>query len=164
MMGVPDSEQARVANLLNCKVGAFPFTYLGFPISDRKLTTADWEFLVGIVGHRVDPWQGRFMSSAARLTLTNASLASLPTFSMGLFLLAEGTHAGFDKHLARFFWEGVGDSRKHHWVSWPQVCSPKDQGGLGVTNTRVLNIALMTKWIYRLFSNAEPNTLWLKLI
>jgi hypothetical protein len=33
---------------------------------------------------------------------------------MGLFLLAEGTHAGFDKHMERFFWEGVGDKRKFH--------------------------------------------------
>jgi hypothetical protein len=30
---------------------------------------------------------------------------------MGLFLLADGTHAGFDKHLARFFWEGIGDKK-----------------------------------------------------
>jgi hypothetical protein len=33
---------------------------------------------------------------------------------MGLFLLAEGTHAGFDEHLARYFWEGLGDKQKYH--------------------------------------------------
>ena len=82
-------------------------TYLGFPLSDHTLSLADWERLVRVVGHRVDPWQGRFMSSAARLTLTSFSLVSLPMFAMSLFLLAEGTIAGFDKHLAHFFWEGV---------------------------------------------------------
>jgi hypothetical protein len=64
--------------------------------------------LVNVVGHRVDPWQGRLMSLSARLNLTNASLSSLPAYTMGLFLLAEGTHASFDKQLARFFgkeWE-----------------------------------------------------------
>jgi hypothetical protein len=30
---------------------------------------------------------------------------------MGLFLLAEVTHAAFDKVLARFFWEGVWEKR-----------------------------------------------------
>jgi hypothetical protein len=74
----------------------------------------DWEGLIGTVGHRVDPWHGRFMLSAVRLTLINSSLLSLTTFTMGLFLLAEGTHVGSDKHLARFFWEGIGDKRKFH--------------------------------------------------
>ena len=34
VMGVPNVEQARVANMFNCKTGSFPFTYLGYP--DRK--------------------------------------------------------------------------------------------------------------------------------
>jgi hypothetical protein len=77
VMGALPSEQARVAQALNCKEGKFPFTYLGFPMSDRTLTMADWEGLIGTVGHRVDPWQGRFMSSAAHLTLINSSLCVL---------------------------------------------------------------------------------------
>jgi hypothetical protein len=133
-------------------------------MSDKCLSIADWEGLVGSVGHRVDPWQGRFLSSAARLTLINSSLSSLTTFAMGLFLLAEGTHAGFDKHLARFFWEGIGDKRKFHWVNWPAVCRPKDQGGLGVINSRFMNIALLCKWIWRLFDSSEQDKLWFKLL
>jgi hypothetical protein len=164
VLGVPPSEQARVAQALQCKEGKFPFTYLGFPMSDRTLTMADWEGLIGTVGHRVDPWQGRFMSSAARLTLINSSLLSLTTFMMGLFLLAEGTHAGFDKQLARFFWEDVGDKRKFHWVNWPAMCRPKDQGGLGIINSRYMNIALMSKWIWRLFDPSEQDNLWFKLL
>jgi hypothetical protein len=62
VMGASQEEQARVANVLNCKQGAFPFTYLGFPMADRPLTMVEWEGLVGKVGHQVDPWQGRFMS------------------------------------------------------------------------------------------------------
>jgi hypothetical protein len=77
-----------------------------------------------LVRHRVDPWKGRYSSVAARLILSNSSLAGLPTYCMGLFLLAEGTHAGFDKHLARFFWEGVGDKRKYHWLRWDDCCVP----------------------------------------
>jgi hypothetical protein len=43
-------------------------------------------------------------------------MSSLLTFVMGLFLLADGTHVGFANHLARFFWEGVGDKQKYHMV------------------------------------------------
>jgi hypothetical protein len=122
--GVSQLEQARVARMFNCKEGKFPMSYLGFPIADRKLTIADMNYLVETVGHIVDPWQGRFSSVVARHILTNASLASLPSHCMGLFLLAEGTHAALDKVLARFFWEGVGEKRKYHWLRWEECCVP----------------------------------------
>jgi hypothetical protein len=64
---------------------------------------------------------------------------------MGMFLLADGTHIGFDKHRNRFFWEGQGDKRKYHLVNWKNICRPKSQGGLGVLNTKPMNISLMEK-------------------
>jgi hypothetical protein len=76
-------------------------------MSETKLTIADLEPLVVVVGKRTEPWQGRFMSSIARLVLSDSCLSSLPLYTMGLFLLADGTHSRFDKHRSRFFWEGT---------------------------------------------------------
>jgi hypothetical protein len=59
---------------------------------------------------------------------------------MSLFLVADGTHARFEKHHSRFFWEGTGEKCKQHWVNWPEVCMPKEQGGLGITNTKIMNV------------------------
>jgi hypothetical protein len=98
-----------VANLLNCKEGAFPFRYLGFPISDKKLTIAELELVVATVGSRVDPWQVCFMSSAARLILTDTCISSMPLHTTSLFLVADRMLAGFDKHRSWFFWEGTSD-------------------------------------------------------
>jgi hypothetical protein len=164
VMGVAPEEKESVARLLNCKHGSFPFTYLGFTMSDHKLSIADNEPLVAVVGKRAPPWQGRFMSSAARLTLIDACLFNLPMHTMGLFLLADGTHAGFDKHRNRFFWEGKGTKKKYHLVKWQDICQPKGQGGLGITDTKLMNIALMAKWIWRCFSGQNEDLLWLKLL
>jgi hypothetical protein len=79
---------------------------------------------------------------------------------MGMFLLADGTHAGFDKHRYRFFWEGAGDKRKFHCVNYRQVCLPKDKSGLGIMNTKLMNISLMVKWIWRLFNEDPRSTMW----
>jgi hypothetical protein len=76
----------------------------------------------------------------------------------------DGTHACFDKYLARFFWEGVSDKRSYHWVNWLEVCRPKDQGGLGIINSHYFNAALMMKWIWRLFDSSERDNLWHKLL
>jgi hypothetical protein len=56
VMGAEEEEQARVARLLNCRKGKIPFNYLGFTITDRKLTIVDMEPLVAMVGKRATPW------------------------------------------------------------------------------------------------------------
>ena len=105
---------------------------------------------------------GRLLSSGGRLILSNACLDALPTFAMGLFLLQDGVHAKFDSIRARFFWEGSGPNRKYHWLNWPAVCRPKDCGGLGLTNTKNMNIALLLKWVWKLFHNDD--SIWHKLV
>ncbi|XP_051221392.1 uncharacterized protein [Lolium perenne] len=162
VMGVSRTAQQRVANLLNCRLGKFPIKYLGLPISDRPLRVADWGFLPEIVAHRVEPWQGLYLGAAGRLELTNSCLSSLPLFAMSMYLLHDGTHKAMDRPRSRFFWEGVGDKRKYHMVDWATVCKPKVLGGLGVMNTKSMNIALMVKWIWKLYQGAEG--LWADLI
>jgi hypothetical protein len=132
--GVPDEEKRRLANLLNCKLGTCPLRYLGLPVSGGPLRVADWGFLPEKVGHRVDPWQGLFLASAGRLELTNSCLSSLPMFAMGVYLLHDSTHYAMDRSRSRFFWEGVGNSRKYHMVDWATVCKPREVGGLGMEN------------------------------
>jgi hypothetical protein len=81
---------------------------------------------------------------------------------MGIYLLHETTHGEMNKSRARFLWEGVGNKRKYHMVDWATVCKPREFGGLGVINTRLMNISLMLKWIWKLYQGAEG--LWADLI
>jgi hypothetical protein len=37
-------------------------------------------------------------------------------------------------------------------VKWKTVCLPKDQGGLGVIDLEVMNIALLSKWLWKIFN------------
>jgi hypothetical protein len=60
-----------------------------------------------------------------------------------------------DMSRARFFWAGVGDENKYHMVKWEELCKPKDFGGLGFADTRVRNVYLLSKWIYKLGSGAQ---------
>jgi hypothetical protein len=83
-------------------------------------------------------------------------------FAMGLFLLQDGVHAKFDSHRSRFFWEGAGPKRKYHLVNWPAVCRPKEAGGLSLLNSRKMNIALLLKWLWKLFQG--DNALWAQII
>jgi hypothetical protein len=81
---------------------------------------------------------------------------------MGLFLLQDGIHARFDSLRSKFYWEASGPKRKYHLVNWPTVCRPKAMGGLGLLNTKKMNIALLVKWIWRLYQDEE--TIWARLL
>jgi hypothetical protein len=44
------------------------------------------------------------------------------------------------------FGGGKNDEVKFHLVEWEKVCSPIDEGGLGIRNVRRFNQALLGKW------------------
>jgi hypothetical protein len=52
-----------IAERLNCKLGQFPLTYLGIPIHTRKLRKCDLQVVNVKMAKRVDPWQGKLLSS-----------------------------------------------------------------------------------------------------
>jgi hypothetical protein len=83
-------------------------------------------------------------------------------YAMGMFLLQDGVHAKFDTHRAKFYWEGAGPKRKYHLVNWPAVCRPKACGGLGLINSKKMNIALLLKWVWKLFQ--EDNPIWAQIL
>jgi hypothetical protein len=103
IFGKGSEEENRIVNMLNCKLGEMPMRYLGIPISDGKLGKAVFNVVSEKVAKRIPPWKGKFMSSGRRPILTNSSLSSLPTFTMGFYLLPKGTHKRMDQHRARFF-------------------------------------------------------------
>jgi len=47
-------------------------------------------------------------------------------------------------------------------ASWDMLSRPKDQGGLGIINTKIMNECLLTKWIWKIFK--QPDEVWYKLL
>uniref|UniRef100_A0A453QSV3 Reverse transcriptase domain-containing protein n=1 Tax=Aegilops tauschii subsp. strangulata TaxID=200361 RepID=A0A453QSV3_AEGTS len=109
VLGYTQEERKSIADRLNCHLGCFPTTYLGIPISDSRLTVAELCPTVGKLQHRIEPWQGRWLSKAARTVLINASLSSLLLFIMSFYSLPETLHHDIATIQGRFFWAGEGD-------------------------------------------------------
>jgi hypothetical protein len=69
------------------------------------------------------------------------------------FLLSKGVLHRLDYYQSRFFW--------HRLVKWSVVCTPKDQGGLGIHDLQVKNTALLGKWLFKLLTK---NGMWQTLL
>ena len=161
--GVDRAEALRVARLLNCSLGSFPFKYLGLPISPGLLHAKDFAPVVAKVGNRVLPWRGRYNTNAGKVALINSCLSSLPLFLMGFYRLTDGVHAGFDKHRGGFYWNSADNKRKYRLVKWQLMCKPKNLGGLGIINTRVMNICLLIKWWWKIMT-VGADVLWFSIL
>jgi hypothetical protein len=64
-------------------------------------------------------------------------------------LLPEEVHHKIDSARARFYWD-YGQKKKYHMVKLDELAKPKDHGGLGFTETRLMNMCLLLKWIFKL--------------
>ncbi|KAE8768763.1 putative TdLSC37 protein [Hordeum vulgare] len=162
VMGYPPAAAQSIADRLNCQVGSFPTAYLGYP---SATTASQWRscgLRLPSLQHRIEPWQGRWLSKVARTVLINSYLSSLLLFLMSFYSLPETLHHEIATVQARFFWARDGDKQKYHMVRWSEICKPHDQGGLGIMSSKRMNIALLARWLWRI-SRGEGG-LWLRII
>ena len=92
------------------------------------------------------------LSVGGRLVLINSFLSSLPIFIMSFFKIPRGGLKMLDYFRSRFFWQSDEHKKKYRRTKWEVVCTPKDQGGLGVLNLDVHNKCLLSKWLFKLLN------------
>lgn len=63
---------------LTCSLAEFPCTYLGVPISDRKLRKSDLMPWVEKIGDKLPSWKANLMNTAGRATWVRFVLSALP--------------------------------------------------------------------------------------
>ncbi|OAY66433.1 LINE-1 retrotransposable element ORF2 protein [Ananas comosus] len=154
-IGQIEGRAARLANLLECKVGTLPTTYLGFPLSPRRPTKAVWTEIIQKIQRRIEGWQAKLLSRGGRLILVNAVLTNLPLYFLSVFKAPKWVIKRIEALRRDFFWNGVSNSLgKGCLVAWKSVCLSKIQGGLGILDIAIMNRALLIKWWWRF--HTEP--------
>ena len=66
-----------------------------------------------------------------------------------------------DYFRSRFFWKSDNETKKYRLAWWNVLCRPKSQGGLGIQDLEIKNIALLSKWVYKLLTE---NGVWQEII
>jgi len=56
VFGVVEARQNEISNMLNCRVGSLPLSYLGFPIHGKKLPVKAFEGIVNKMKGKLQPW------------------------------------------------------------------------------------------------------------
>ena len=152
----------KAADSLLCKVGDIPFTYLGLPIGGNMSRIHAWDPIVSKVEKKLATWKGRMLSIGGRLTLIKASLSNLPIYYMSIFPIPMGVAKKINSITRQFLWSGNMEKKSLSLVPWEIVQLPKAMGGLSIGNILHKNIAMLSKWLWRLFHDTTP--LWRQVI
>ena len=143
-------------NILTCNSAVLPMKYLGVPISKKRLNLSDWNATSEKMDNKLCPWQGKMLVMGGRVTLINSSLSSVPLYMLSFYRAPAGAREKMDMARKKFLWSGEKDKNKYHLVKWQTVCMPKEQGGLGIIDLDLMNIALLSKWLWKMFNETGP--------
>jgi hypothetical protein len=91
------------AKIFCCKIGKFPFIYLGVPLHHERLRREDIQLVVDKIMKRIAGWKGRLLSYGARLILLKACLANIPIYLMSIIKFHKCAIEVINSQMARFF-------------------------------------------------------------
>jgi hypothetical protein len=148
-----------IAPAIECPIRPLPCTYLGLPLSLKKLRKEDLQLVLDRLARKLAFWKAKLMSKDGRVAYVQAVM----TASVIYHLLALDVDPWFikavDKLRRGFLWVGKSDARGGCClVAWDQVCQPKHLGGLGLLNLTKLNAALRARWLW--FQKADLEKPW----
>ncbi|GLT58567.1 hypothetical protein SLA2020_314490 [Shorea laevis] len=136
--------------------------YLGIPISAKRCSKANCQFILDKIRSKLSGWKTKFFSIAGRATLVSSVLASIPNYFMQVMWLPSSIHKEIDRISRNFLWGSVDSQRKIHLVDWNTICKPKAHGGLGFRSTRDANIVAMSKLNWRI--HTEKENIWREVL
>ena len=103
-----------LAHVFGCRVGQFPFKYLGLPLSYQKLKVRDWEFLIRKVEDKLQSWKSRILSLGGRLTLLNSAISSVPLYALSTYSIPPSVLLRLNRARRRFLWQGYGLNQRKY--------------------------------------------------
>ncbi|XP_074265533.1 uncharacterized protein LOC141587971 [Silene latifolia] len=129
---VIDSLKADIIQVSGFQEGALPFKYLGVPIQPGRLLRKDCKVLTDKIVRKIRGIGARKLSYAGRLVLINSVLNTLHNYWASIFLIP-----------------------KVPLVAWTDICFTKKEGGLGIKNAGVWNVASVGKLVHWLYTKAD---------
>ena len=134
--------------------------YLGIPLSPRKWSSVKCHALLEKITKRIYTWTTRHLFYARRVQLINPVLFTLDTYWSSLFILPKKIIKQIEAICRNFLWSQSTNYHKTPQVTWDTICKPKAQGGLGIHNFHLWNIAVIGKHVW--FSPEGKQSLWVK--
>ncbi|KAM0028414.1 putative RNA-directed DNA polymerase [Helianthus debilis subsp. tardiflorus] len=161
-VGVDNVEAQRMADILVCNKGSFPFKHLGLVVGANMNLIRNWKPVIDVFKNRLSLWKAKHLSYGGRITLLKSVLNSLPTYFFSLYKAPVKVLEILERLRRVFFWGGSDVDSHMSWMAWEKVIAPIEYGGLGFGSLRDSNLAMLSKWWWRF--KTEKDGLWRRVV
>ena len=111
-VGCPQETVKDIANLIHCKAGKLPISYLGFPIGGKPRSKDMWGPDVERVERKLSIWQRKYLSFRGWITLIKSSFSNIPVYYLSFYKMPKKVCLTLDRLRHDFLWEGNCDKRR----------------------------------------------------
>jgi hypothetical protein len=152
------------AEIIGCTQQSFPQNYLGLPLSASKLPVSAFTTYIDRTDKFLSSWQASLLNNMGRVVLINSVLDSQLVYIMSATQVPPEVIKQIDKRRRSFLWAGNKDfSAAKCLVAWPNVCTTKELGGLGIKDFGIHNICLLLNLIHCLHcADSSAWTHWIR--
>ena len=147
-----------LCNILGFSLTANLGSYLGFPLRQAGSSNQDFNFILDRVQHKLAGWKANLLSLVGRRVLIQATKSTVPSYVMQTSFLPVKILNSLDRMNRNFLWGSNKANKKMHWVGWPKVTRPKEEGGFSIYSAKERNLTFLAKLNWRF--NTERDTLW----
>jgi hypothetical protein len=135
------------------------FIHLGHPlILPAKDRASAYNFVLDKFRSKLSTYKADKLSHAARLELIKSVFASIPVYYMSNILFSKKLIVKLTTIIRNFWWTGVREETNSKSLclrAWKDICTPKNEGGLGIRNLQAMNQALILMAAWRIAN--QPN-------
>ncbi|XP_020698808.2 uncharacterized protein LOC110111333 [Dendrobium catenatum] len=142
-----------IAEALNISSFGDKMTYLGIPISVKKLSKADYQLLLNTISKHLAGWKARLLSFAGRLQFVKYTICNTIIYWVRGTMLSKSCIRNLNRMCSRFLYFGDVEARKVFLIAWNNTCKPKHLGGLGIPNLLGLQFANTCSLVLRFYNS-----------
>ncbi|PKU66661.1 Putative ribonuclease H protein [Dendrobium catenatum] len=135
-------------------------TYLGIPISPKRLKASHFQPLLSRISALLAGWKNKFLSFAGRVQFIKFTITNSIAYWIRGSIIPKGCCAAINKLCSKFLFHNNLVDRKLHLISWSQVNIPKLVGGLGIPSLNALYFGVYCSIIGRFYNNPNLLSCW----
>jgi len=141
-------------------IGTLPFIYLEVPIFKGKPKSCYFQPIIDRIKVKLASWKASLLSFVGRIQLIRSVIHSMLIYSITIYSWPSSLIKELEQFLRNFIWSGDLHNKKLVTAAWKTICTPLEEGGLGIRSLSKLNEASNLKLCWKML---ESDNHWASL-